>query len=438
MFGPPVYNVNGVNVQTVLPPVQTQNPSDQSKRRKKRRRRRRGGVTDDGSESSCEEVCSLEAPGSSASSSKTNSDSGIATDPCGASGGQGSLSSLSNDEADKDNKSLPSEANSPTEETKEERILEAEVEQSPPAEEGAKVEEIEDHESEPVDEVAAQPVPSAPHTPEPPSPPTVVEVKEEEVKEPEVPEHVEELPQSSSEAIEQSESTDHTQQEEECTAEAFSDAEFEEKENISSSDDSTLPCTADDHSIEESHTEVEPVHRISDDLVEERLQDEDISEEDKVITGFNDISMYDLDHLELEPLPEPPPVAPPRRKKCAKVAEKLATRLADEIVTDAVSCAAIQRWPITSAVTKWLEDSEDEIEEAEEAEATGQKNGEGNPFPAPFHSGSGTRVASNEWYNSRVREMCDPIASVNKYYRLALPMKTGPGPFPCGICCIIQ
>uniref|UniRef100_A0A1B6DFV7 Uncharacterized protein n=1 Tax=Clastoptera arizonana TaxID=38151 RepID=A0A1B6DFV7_9HEMI len=108
MFGAPMYNMNGVTVQGVIPQNQVP-PIDltASKRRKKRRRRRRGGVTDEGSESSCEEALSCEVNGSQSeassdangshsgassdagqgsSCSKTNSDSGINTDPTPNSG----------------------------------------------------------------------------------------------------------------------------------------------------------------------------------------------------------------------------------------------------------------------------------------------------------------------------------------------------------------
>lgn len=411
-------------------------------------------MTDEGSESSCEEICSLEAPGSSSSSSKTNSDSGIATDPCGASGGQGSLSSLSNDEADKESKPLPIEVDSPTVEAKEETAI-IEVQESSPVKEEEHVP-TEVLSSAPVTvepilqttestvetiEPTATPCEAAVEESEEPVYETVESISETFIDKPvQVVETAEEVFQEAlQQVIENSNEVEVILQEIETTAEAIeaeSDDEYENQENICSSDESTIPCTADDHSISESQMDEEVVCKQSENSVECRIHEQDSTEEDKTITGFNDVGMYDLNHLELESVPEPPPIAPPRRKKSAKVAEKLATRLTDEIVTDAVSCAAEQRWPITSAVTKWLEDSGDEIEEAEEA--TGQKNGEGNPFPAPFHSGSGTRVASNEWHNRRMREMCDPIASVNKYYRLALPMKTGPGPFPCGVCCIIQ
>lgn len=352
-------------------------------------------MTDEGSESSCEEVCSLEAPVSSSSSTKTNSDSGIATDPCGTSGGQGSLSSLSNDEADKDNKSIPSEPDSHMADIKEER---------------ASIEEKED----------------------------AVAVMTDLI------EHVEDaaLCQDDLESspVINSEETEILPVGNDTIEKEFGNMSVEENDITELSlfeDESTIP-------FEKEEPINEPVLEVSVSNIIEEVSDCNLPDE-FLIGDTTDSEMIAQDALEFTELndfhedsylePEIPPVAPPRRKKCAKVAEKLATRLADEIVHDAVSNAAIERWPITSAVTKWLEGSDDEVEEGEEA--TGQKNGEGNPFPVPYHSGAGTRVAT-AYDSSRVREMCDPIASVNKYYRLALPMKTGPGPFPCGICCIIQ
>lgn len=506
-------------------------------------------MTDEGSESSCEEICSIDAPGSSASSSKTNSDSGIATDPCGVSGGQGSLSSLSNDEAEKDNKSIPSEGDTSVAD-KNGEVIEGQHSSTSAytIENGTSNQndrdglgsdenpnstnvhaEIEISTRNTSDDIRSEEISTTANANGIESDEIVIRTDTQRLDETSINTSSVDFRSgdnsstSNSDTLRSDESSsqnytdetgsneisstsncDVTSAEIECqkkvctaelqkidpvlsnkdfsgemeidvskcsnnlsqsvyenqevqqtskeieedneevvieTTEAFSDNELEEenifeRENICSSDESTLPYTAEDNSIEEE--EGESINRLPDNLSELKLQEEAIYEEDQEITGFNDVSMYDLDHLELEP--DPPPVAPPRRKKCAKMAEKLATKLSDEIVVDAVSCAAEQKWPITSAVTKWLEDSEDEIEEAEEA-ITGQKNGEGNPFPAPFHSVAGTRVASSDWYaseRSRVRQMCDPISSVNKYYRLALPMKTGPGPFPCGVCCIIQ
>ncbi|XP_066905429.1 uncharacterized protein [Halyomorpha halys] len=394
MFGPPVYNINGVNIQGVLPQG-SQTNTDQSKRRKKRRRRRRGGVTDEGSESSCEEVCSLEAPVSSSSSTKTNSDSGIATDPCGTSGGQGSLSSLSNDEADKDNKSIPSEPDSHMADIKEERPLQEEKEETIAVTTDL-IEEVEDTASC-KDHQESSPVINSEDT----EPLTLDnETIEKEFREM---------------SVEENDTKEH------CLFEEESTGPSEKEEPL---DEPVLEVT-----FSNITEEVSDCNLPEEFLIGDTTENELIAQEALEFTELNDF--HEDSYLE----PELPPVAPPRRKKCAKVAEKLATRLADEIVADAISNAAVERWPITSAVTKWLEDSDDEIEEGEEA--TGQKNGEGNPFPVPYHSGAGTRVAT-AYDSSRVREMCDPIASVNKYYRLALPMKTGPGPFPCGICCIIQ
>ncbi|XP_022193589.2 uncharacterized protein LOC111051386 [Nilaparvata lugens] len=195
-----------------------------------------------------------------------------------------------------------------------------------------------------------------------------------------------------------------------------------------------------------------------------------------------------------------PPKPPPRRKRALnRVAEKVASKVVDAAIEEAVAEAANkksaatvcnQRLPITEAVTKWLqsqggtvlsvstasstdEDSDEVDEGIEDGESsTNQKNVEGNPFLAPYLSGSRTRVAdaddcvslvssAGEWdmyqeHQERTRAICDPATSVDKYYRLgaddpdasasiASPpiIKTAvhirrAGPFPCGVCCIIQ
>jgi len=176
------------------------------------------------------------------------------------------------------------------------------------------------------------------------------------------------------------------------------------------------------------------------------------------------------------------PVPPPRRKKSlSRAAERTATRVVEEAIKEGLEEAARVRLKsplsITEAVTRWLnshesspltcvasdEESEnDEGIEVEEEESTGQKNVRGNPFPASSHSDAGQRVANDceslssagEWdlwdgSHSHTREMCDPARSVDKYYRLGADegvpsvYKTAmhirhTGPFPCGVCCIIQ
>ncbi|XP_063229557.1 uncharacterized protein LOC134534853 isoform X2 [Bacillus rossius redtenbacheri] len=65
MFGPPVYNVNGVTVQGAPPPPPPGDPAAAAaskRRKKKRRRRRRRGGAEDGSEESSSEEKELEEP----------------------------------------------------------------------------------------------------------------------------------------------------------------------------------------------------------------------------------------------------------------------------------------------------------------------------------------------------------------------------------------
>lgn len=178
------------------------------------------------------------------------------------------------------------------------------------------------------------------------------------------------------------------------------------------------------------------------------------------------------------------PIPPPRRRRSlCRAADKLATKIVEEAIREGVEEAAHSRLSsplsITEAVTRWLnshesspltcrfpdsdsEDEEDEegIEAVEEMESTGPKNGQGNPFLVPSHNGIGIRVAkdcdsvTSEWNFERARDMCDPTRSVDKYYRLGADGGEGDrmspsvyktavhihhnGPFPCGVCCIIQ
>lgn len=198
------------------------------------------------------------------------------------------------------------------------------------------------------------------------------------------------------------------------------------------------------------------------------------------------------------------PVPPPRRKRSLhRVAEKISRKIVEEAVTEAIKEATLVKQPlqgscphlpITEAVRHWLltqgslvlssadsdmNEREDDdqykdhhcIEEGECSSVTNQKNVEGNPFLAPYHSGSRQRVAdmdesgssvssAGEWdmydHESHTRAICDPTTSVDKYYRLGTEdldekiastshsmIKTAvhirrTGPFPCGVCCIIQ
>jgi len=179
------------------------------------------------------------------------------------------------------------------------------------------------------------------------------------------------------------------------------------------------------------------------------------------------------------------PVPPPRRKRSlCRAAERVASKVVHDAISEGIEEAAYIRlkcsMPITEAVTRWLNsqgnspltlppsdtelDSEDEGIEAEE-ELTDQKNVQGNPFLVSSHSDMGQRVAKDcvsiassagEWdiWDSHTREMCDPTRSVDKYYRLGADDGAGDkvppsvyktamhirhtGPFPCGVCCIIQ
>lgn len=193
------------------------------------------------------------------------------------------------------------------------------------------------------------------------------------------------------------------------------------------------------------------------------------------------------------------PVPPPRRKKSlCRVADRVATRLVEEAIVSGMKEAACSKpkhtlLPITEAVTRWLQSQgnsvlsstdtgydEDESEDIDEddnyyedndddegivdEESTDQKNVYGNPFLVSYLSGIRTRVADNESTVSSTGEwdlwdhnhqlMCDPARSVDKYYRLGADVgvseKAPPsviktavhihhaGPFPCGVCCIIQ
>ena len=194
------------------------------------------------------------------------------------------------------------------------------------------------------------------------------------------------------------------------------------------------------------------------------------------------------------------PVPPPRRKRSLyRVAEKVASRVMGEAIVSGMKEAACSKpklmLPITDAVTRWLESQgnsvlsssdtgyyEDESEDFDEddnyyedddiddndndegivdKELTDQKNVHGNPFLVSSLNAIRTRVADNgstvsstgEWDYSH-QLMCDPARSVDKYYRLGADVgvsekaphsviKTAVhihhnGPFPCGVCCIIQ
>lgn len=188
------------------------------------------------------------------------------------------------------------------------------------------------------------------------------------------------------------------------------------------------------------------------------------------------------------------PVPPPRRRRSLyRSAEKVAKKVVDDAVNEGIKEAACKKCqnalPITEAVTRWLQsqgptvlstkdmgddndNDDDEDEGIEDGEgSTNQKNVEGNPFLVPYLSGSGRRVANDsdecgslvssagEWdmydHDGYTRVICDPATSVDKYYRLSTDdlddkitsspsmIKTAvhirrAGPFPCGVCCIIQ
>lgn len=177
------------------------------------------------------------------------------------------------------------------------------------------------------------------------------------------------------------------------------------------------------------------------------------------------------------------PIPPPRRKRSmSRAAEKTALKVVDKAIHEGIKEASCLRCrhplPITEAVTRWLnsqgssalscDDSEDDEEDEgiEEGEgSTDQKNVYGNPFLVSSLNDSRTRVADDcasfessagEWDMwDHTRAMCDPTQSVDKYYRLSaeevgLGEKKSPsiiktavhirhaGPFPCGVCCIIQ
>lgn len=174
------------------------------------------------------------------------------------------------------------------------------------------------------------------------------------------------------------------------------------------------------------------------------------------------------------------PVPPPRRKRSmCRAADRLATRIVEEAIKEGVEEAACVRLrgsiSITEAVTRWLNSqgsspltcpaSDNECDDDDEGievgeDLTGQKNVRGNPFLVPYHSGTGQRVAKDceslewdMWDHSHTRDICDPARSVDRYYRLTddgLRDRVSPsvyktamhirhsGPFPCGVCCIIQ
>ncbi|KAG8323144.1 hypothetical protein J6590_009791 [Homalodisca vitripennis] len=183
------------------------------------------------------------------------------------------------------------------------------------------------------------------------------------------------------------------------------------------------------------------------------------------------------------------PVPPPRRKRSmSRAADKLASRIVEEAINEGIeeACERLRSpMSITEAVTRWLNSqgsspltcpitdsesgSDDEGIEVEDG-LTDQKNVRGNPFLVSSHSGTGQRVAKDceslessagewdMWDHSHTRDMCDPTRSVDRYYRLGADdspprgdrdkvppsvYKTAmhirhTGPFPCGVCCIIQ
>uniref|UniRef100_T1HG26 Uncharacterized protein n=1 Tax=Rhodnius prolixus TaxID=13249 RepID=T1HG26_RHOPR len=442
MFGAPLYNMNGVTVQGVVPQsAPLPPPADQAKRRKKRRRRRRGGVTDEGSESSCEDILSCDASGAAesqsgassdtapgSSSSKTNSDSGIHTDPT----------------------ALTSGANSP-------RL---------PIDEPY----FHNDSNENEDEVSTSYLQEQQQQPNLGSEEDVVEKEVEK-------EVVEERSQSTTLELE------HT---EEPVISADSSLRIIEEKSVSidaiNIDEEHFEPSINTNSISimnelcnESENNEKVNQNYQEEVLEEKLEVSENTVEEEVLEkedGVNEIVVEQDANNEMTA----------SLSKEAIDVDEITSRLAEQTVQEEV-CER----PITEAVTKWLrsqgssvvklsnssstssEESDDEgIEEGEDAlvpadSTTGQKNGQGNPFPASSPSSdNGTRVAIHDYipveeqdWAVRVGQMCDAKRSVHKYYSLgavidgdsptppAVVLKTAmhlgqSGPFPCGICCILQ
>ncbi|XP_066997254.2 serine-rich adhesin for platelets [Anabrus simplex] len=96
MFGPAVYNMNGINIQGLPPQPQSIDISGSKRRKKKRRRRRRRGGVDDGSEESTSDENDLEEPvslTSQESSQEVESDSKNSAESTGCKVGSGETNS---------------------------------------------------------------------------------------------------------------------------------------------------------------------------------------------------------------------------------------------------------------------------------------------------------------------------------------------------------
>ncbi|KAF6201529.1 hypothetical protein GE061_003920 [Apolygus lucorum] len=590
MFGAPLYNMNGVSVQGLVPPCAPP-PADQAKRRKKRRRRRRGGaVTDEGSESSCEEVMSCEAGNESqsgassdtalgSSSSKTNSDSGIHTDPTANSGSDSPQILESNyfypmspteNLVEPANASgslvqVPSEleahsevvAESPDnsnevviETTKTVEVIEESHIESLPCEDSTELDQrCDDHQQN--DETLPEPLVCVEQTQQLNEELPLADIQEEIIDEIQ-------LDVVANDAA----SLDKAYLQDACITSSTIDDILEVKAEIASEEEQctsdfmsspTSPQTPAEDYYTSDETEPTPVSPLSDSLrvlsdpdlpcqVEEVVEngfydevcpvssaDDDqhlMKDDDKVDLKDTSIVMEEVctklmdtsvvidevcTKLEESHLYEEPEVMRSDTEEMLKVCneeelshhcelygeseaipEIIAENIKEESPFEVVEKPAER--PITRAVTKWLEtqgslalsgasqaslgtpestqtiskpgtsSNDDEIIEEGEDPLTGQKNGEGNPFLASSPSDAGTRVAEKDlgltsvesWdleREARMRAMCDPKASVNKYYRLAAE-STSPdkspvakktavhigraGPFPCGICCILQ
>ncbi|XP_075229958.1 uncharacterized protein LOC142329347 [Lycorma delicatula] len=605
MFGAPVYNMNGVNVQGVVPqtPVPVTADFTMTKRRKKRRRRRRGGVTDEGSESSCEEVIGCDAgvcsqsgassdAGQGSSCSKTNSDSGINTEPTPDSGSNTpplmppvDLSSAQNFE-----KSEPVEdCIQPPSDLENEAELEPisssvstpealkHTLESLPSEDGETLQELscssELNESKLTSCSSELISCNSEHSNAKPIPCSTLESNENDIKC--------ELKQSKTE-LDSCDSKTSENPVDLCISEQiepesisccsqFSDSlsvvndvpsNEENDENHESVDEKTSSFNEissdinytngdlENESVEleevedqkENENENEGNKEIKEEIVEivEEAKEREIKfdlqgieNEDKELEVIDNELLFNEDSLkgaieneelnsnkalldeisedinEEIKLPEVTmpitntlshnlnqfsschevhvPIPPPRRRRSLyRAAEKVAKKVVDEVINEGIkeaTCVKCQHsLPITEAVTRWLQsqgpavlspaDSDDDKDEGiEEGEgSTNQKNVEGNPFLAPYLSGSRKRVADSddcgslvssagEWdmydHESHTRAICDPATSVDKYYRLGTEdlddkMASSPsviktavhirraGPFPCGVCCIIQ
>ncbi|KAK9499988.1 hypothetical protein O3M35_002912 [Rhynocoris fuscipes] len=428
MFGAPMYNMNGVTVQGVVPQSAPLPPpsADQAKRRKKRRRKRRGGVTDEGSESSCEDILSCDASGVAetnsgassdtapgSSSSKTNSDSGIHTDPTALTSGANSPR-LPIDE--------PYFHHNGTNENDEQVSLsyyEQEEQCSYQTEVKSSYEPEITSSCQPEDTTSCQ---------------------------------LEEINSFKQEVNENEETQRHTT--------------VESDETIVSTDSSEPEGDEEHEELSEKVVMVEEKQ----DIVENTEEEEEIEKETNC-ENENNVEENILIKEECNELNE-------------NHIEVITNRLAEQSIQE-----ENRERPITEAVTKWLrsqgssavripqqnsssESEDDCIEEGEDALnnlTTGQKNVQGNPFLALSpSSNNGTRVAiydccqqiGGEDWSVKVNDMCEAKRSVNKYYSLgaeystemgstqppppSMVLKTAmhlsghSGPFPCGICCIIQ